>query len=361
MKHLRWTLLVLLQLVWFGGALTGCSSIGSAMKASPTLANAMGVAEIPLEDLQEKYVNEDSKFIMVNGYNIHYRDVGEGPTVIMLHGIFSSLQTWDGWSKELRGTHRVIALDMPGFGLTGGPENLDDFNEQNIVNTVAKFIDELKLENFTLVGNSLGGFVAANIAAQYPGRVDKLILLDPFGYPQKTPWILDVGTSAPVSFIGQYIQPPLAVTLNLRWVYGDARRLRDEDVFRYVHMNQRTGAKPIYVKTLKIIKERSVNTDPLPFNRISAPTLLMWGEKDAWVPMDVSGQWLNDIPNSRLVKYSGVGHIPMEEIPEKTVQDAIRFLQEGLTPFASKPKIQPSGPDMSQIISSEMLQRPLAA
>lgn len=336
MKHFKWLVLVLIQLGLLGG-LQGCSSIGAAMKGSPTLANAMGVVSIPMEDLEERYVNEESKFIQVNGYNIHYRDVGEGRPIILLHGIFSALQTWDGWTQELRKTHRVIVLDMPGYGLTGAPENPDDFSEQNIINTFAKFVDELKLERVSLAGNSLGGFVAAQYAAQNPGRVDKLILLDPFGYPQDTPWILGLGTFAPVAFLGNYIQPPLLVTLNLRWVYGDPRRLRDEDQFRYVHMNQRPGAKPIYVKTLKIIEARSKNTDPLPFHRIAAPTLLMWGEEDWWVPPGIARKWLADIPNAKLVTYPGVGHIPMEEIPADTLRDALRFLQEGLKPFASTP------------------------
>jgi len=317
-------------------ALSGCSPIGASMKASPTLSHWGGLVSMEMDDLKDRYTNEHSKFINVNGYNIHYQDRGQGDTVILMHGIFSALQTWDDWTEELSKTHRVIALDMPGFGLTGGPEELDDFNEEHALDAFEGFVNKLDLDTVSLAGNSLGGYIAARYAARHPGRVDKLILLDPFGYPQDTPWILSVGTFAPVAFVGQYIQPAWAVTLNLAWVYGDSDRIDDEDYFRYVHMNMRPGAKPLYIKTLKMIEARAENFDPPPFKRITAETLLMWGEDDAWVPLALSDKWMADIPQAKLVVYPTVGHIPMEELPEETVKDAALFLRRGLGALAQR-------------------------
>ncbi|WP_303290679.1 alpha/beta hydrolase [Marinobacter sp. SS5-14b] len=317
-------------------ALSGCSPIGASMKASPTLSHWGGLVSMEMDDLKDRYTNEHSKFVKVNGYNIHYQDRGQGDTVILMHGIFSALQTWDDWTEELSKTHRVIALDMPGFGLTGGPEELDDFNEEHALDAFEGFVNKLDLNTVSLAGNSLGGYIAARYAARHPGRVDKLILLDPFGYPQDTPWILSVGTFAPVAFVGQYIQPAWAVTLNLAWVYGDSDRIDDEDYFRYVHMNMRPGAKPLYIKTLKMIEARAENFDPPPFKRITAETLLMWGEDDAWVPLALSEKWMADIPQAKLVVYPTVGHIPMEELPEETVKDAALFLRRGLGALAQR-------------------------
>lgn len=330
---MRLTVRFLFLILLLACGLSGCSSIGSAMKASPSLANATGFADIPMPYLEERYENDQSRFMDVNGYHIHYRDQGQGDTIILLHGIFSALQTWDSWVDELSRTHRVITLDMPGYGMTGAPENPDDFDEANIVNTFAKFVERLDLDTFTLAGNSLGGFVAASYAAQYANRVDRLILLDPFGYPQDTPWLLDLGTSFPIQFLGQYVQPPVIITMTLRWAYGDPRRMKEKDVRRYVQMSQRPGARPIYMKTLEMVEERAENDAPLPFYRITAPTLLMWGEDDDWVPLELAQRWLDDLPNARLVTYPGVGHIPMEEVPEDTLKDAERFLSQGLDPF----------------------------
>ena len=89
------------------------------MRANPTLGNAIGVTDIPLEELEKLYTDEYSHFMEVNGLRVHYRDVGSGPVIVLVHGIMSSLQTWDGWSRQLEKSYRVISLDVPGYGLTG--------------------------------------------------------------------------------------------------------------------------------------------------------------------------------------------------------------------------------------------------
>jgi pimeloyl-ACP methyl ester carboxylesterase len=324
MKYCLLRLLALLLLV----TVSGCSAIGASMKAAPTLSHWGGLISMDMDNLKSQYTNEYSKFVKVNGYNIHYQDRGRGNTIILMHGIFSSLQTWDGWAEELSKTHRVIALDMPGFGLTGGPPELDDFDEEHALDAFGGFVNKLDLDTVSLAGNSLGGYIAARYAARNPGRVEKLILLDPFGYPQDTPWILSVGTFPPVAFIGNYIQPAWAVALNVAWVYGDSDRVDEEDYIRYVQMNLRPGAKPLYVKTLKMIEARAENFDPPPFGRITADTLLMWGGEDDWVPLKLADKWMADIPKTKLIVYPTAGHIPMEELPEETVKDAALFLQK---------------------------------
>lgn len=329
-------LLALLALVFLIVAVSGCSAIGASMKATPTLSNWAGFTSMPLDDLKARYTNEYSRFVRVNGYTIHYQDRGSGDPIILMHGIFSALQTWDGWAGELAKTHRVIALDMPGYGLTGGPQNPDDFNEESALDAFEAFVNKLDLDSVSLAGNSLGGYIAARYAGRNPGRVSRLILLDPFGYPQDTPWILGLATFPPVAFIGNYIQPAWAVTLNLNWVYGDADRIQQKDYVRYVQMNQRPGAKPLYIRTLKMIEARAENFDPPPFKRITAETLLMWGGEDDWVPVSLAGKWMADIPQAQLIIYPSAGHIPMEELPEATVRDAERFFDRGLEAVGSR-------------------------
>lgn len=313
-------------LLFLAFGISGCSSMGAAMKASPSFANSIGFAEIPYDDLTERYTNENSKWVEVNGLNIHYQEVGEGPTIVLVHGIMSSLQTWDDWALELSKSYRVISLDVPGFGLTGAPESLDDFNEEYLLNTFAKFIDMIDLENFSLAGNSLGGYIAAQYASNYSERVDNLILLDPVAYPQELPWVISFATAPVISSIGGVFQPPVLITMNVKQVYGDHQRIERRHMDRYVHMSQRSGAKASYIRIMEILEERSSQEIPLPFAQIKAPTLLMWGEDDPWVPVELAQRWKEDIRDSQLVVYPGVGHMPMEEIPDKTVMDAIAFL-----------------------------------
>ncbi|WP_232011598.1 alpha/beta fold hydrolase [Moritella yayanosii] len=95
---------------------------------------------------------------------------------------------------------------------------------------------------------------------------------------------------------------------------------------RYIHLSLRPGAKQAYAYTIAMLAEKNDRHAPLNFSSITAPTLLMWGEKDIWVPATLSEQWLANISGSTLITYPDAGHVPMEEIPEKTLQDALTFI-----------------------------------
>src|SRR5690606_24841726 len=150
----------------------------------------------------------------------------------------------------------------------------------------------------------------------------------------------DVATLPGISTLGRFVAPPLLVTLNVRDVYGDPTRLSQENLARYIHMSQRPGAKSAYMDTMVELKRRSGLEVPLPFYRIKAPTLLMWGELDRWVPVQLTERWKADIPHLQLITDPGVGHMPMEEIPYESVQDAQAFLAD----LASTPSSRSNAP-----------------
>ncbi|WP_416394842.1 alpha/beta fold hydrolase [Allohahella sp. A8] len=303
----------------------GCES----MKASQTFSNAIGFGGIPPVDLEEQYINEDSEFLEIRGMRIHYRDVGEGPVIILVHGIFSSLHTWDGWVEELRKSNRVITLDLPGFGLTGGPEDIEQFDVEFVYAVFKNFIQYMDAEHFTLAGNSFGGYLSARYAIDHPDKVDRLILIDPSGYSHgDRPLVFKMASTPVVSSIMKVFQPPFMITRNVKRNYGDPEKLTKENLYRYVHMAQRQGAKPLYVKTLQMLGEDKAKTTDMSFSGVKAPTLLMWGEADAWTPLKLSERWMADLRNVKLITYPDVGHMPMEEIPFQTVSDAITFLAD---------------------------------
>ena len=121
-------------------------------------------ADISIEDLKNEYANEQSQFIEVNEMNVHYRDEGKGFPIVLIHGTAASLHTWNDWTKELKKTNRVIRMDLPAFGITGPNKNAD-YSLQAYTDFLNSFIDKLKLEKFHLAGNSLGGNIAWNYAA----------------------------------------------------------------------------------------------------------------------------------------------------------------------------------------------------
>jgi len=310
-------------------SLTGCSSMQDAVAASPTVSSVWGIGEMPIEDLNALYSNEESQWMDINGLRIHYRDEGnpQGQPIVLIHGILSSLHTWDEWNKGLSADYRIISLDVPGFGLTGNPKDPDDYSEALLHSSFEQFITQLQLDDFILAGNSLGGYISAQYAANNPGKVKKLILIDPAGAPQDLPFILSFASMPGINSLAANVFPPFIIAMGVKDVYGDPERITKANMDRYIHLSLRPGAKQAYASTIAMLDEKNSKQEPLNFATITAPTLLMWGEKDIWVPATLSEQWLANISGSTLLTYPDAGHVPMEEIPQQTLQDALAFIE----------------------------------
>lgn len=168
--------------------------MSATLTMQPPLAEGLaryGFGALPLEALVARYAAPEtgSRFIEVDGFDIHYRDEGsrDKPVLVLIHGVMASLHTWDGWVAELAEHFRIIRLDVPGFGLTGGGRDRD-YNGERLVKVFGMFLDRLGLKNVSIAGNSLGGYIAWNYALTQPHRVERLILIDPAGYyMQKVP------------------------------------------------------------------------------------------------------------------------------------------------------------------------------
>ncbi|QCF26192.1 alpha/beta fold hydrolase [Hydrocarboniclastica marina] len=312
---------------------TGCAGIGTAMKASPTLSHSFGIVNIPVADLERQYTNEESEFIKINRYRIHYRDEGQGDPIVLLHDAYSSLHAWDYWASELSSRHRVIRLDLPGFGLTGAPKDPLAFDRASVAKTFADFVDRLELENFHLVGHSLGGEIAAEYAALNSGRVNKLILVAPTGLPRDVTWMTKILTGEYVAKLTNYIHAPIILADEINDAYGDSDRLSKEDGNRYMHMSMRPGSQRMYTKARQFIREQAEGDIPRGLDRVQSPTLLMWGKADSVTPPEHAELWSSNIENSAVVLYPEAGHMPMEEFPQETFADVQRFLSSGLSAF----------------------------
>ena len=143
-----------------------------------------------IEELSPKYAAAPSQFMTLSGRKIHYRDEGEGPTIVLIHGTGASLHTWEDWTKNLIKDYRVIRLDLPAYGLTG-QDPQKRYSSKDYVDLLDAFLTKLQVDNFHLAGNSLGGLVSWLYASYYPEKVEKLVLLDPSGFPfKRTPMVI---------------------------------------------------------------------------------------------------------------------------------------------------------------------------
>src|SRR5438874_4749740 len=129
---------------------------------------------------KDEAIPTTGKFVTVFGARIHYVDVGAGPTVILLHGLADDVGVWGSVMPALAAKHRVIALDQVGFGQSDKP--LLNYRVSTFVDFLDGFMKELKIERASLVGNSLGGWIATAFALAHPERVDRLVLCDAAGY-----------------------------------------------------------------------------------------------------------------------------------------------------------------------------------
>ena len=156
----------------------------------------LSVPEIPRATLEAKYGTPPSQFLTLpDGARVHYRDRGPrtAPVLVLVHGSNASLFTWEPWTRRLDDSFRVVAIDMPGHGLTGAvPSN--DYSQQGMVEFTKAVADKIGLTKFAIAGNSMGGGVAARFAEEYPDRVTALILVDAGGMPSKQ------GDHVPIGF-----------------------------------------------------------------------------------------------------------------------------------------------------------------
>jgi pimeloyl-ACP methyl ester carboxylesterase len=268
-------------------------------------------------------------------YHVHFCDQGEGPVLLLLHGFTASLHTWNGWVDALKDKYRIIRLDILGFGLTG-PSKTKTYSRDDWVKFIDNFVKSINVDKFSIAGNSLGGYIAWNYALDYPQKVDKLILIDPIGYPQDAPFLLDLACFPVVGEMGKLMMPRLIVKMCLKDVYGDKTLVTEELVDLYFALASRPGAREAYIDIFRMMKAASTRPDIGDrIKYISRPTMIMWGESDRWVPIKLLDRWTQDVPHAVVRRYPGMGHIPMEENPSITAVDADRFLSNQF--FASKP------------------------
>ena len=285
---------------------------------------------IPLLELKERYQLIDSDFIHINGLEVHYRDNPcrknpEAPVLLCLHGIFSSLHTWQKWVDQLNDHFRIITIDLPNFGLTG-PFPDKKIDDDSYPDFLCALLDILKIDKCHLAGNSLGGFFSYSFAAKYPERVEKMILLDSAGFLFIPPLAL-ISWGAP--FGGWFVEnsnPPKSLVFHLiRQAYAKAERVSQEELSRYYALMLRPGNRQGGSKILQYVRNR-FGFDTRCLKSIQLPVLVMWGEQDKWIPIRHTKNFQKALTNCQVITYKDCGHMPMEEKAELSATDAADFL-----------------------------------
>jgi pimeloyl-ACP methyl ester carboxylesterase len=278
----------------------------------------------PRAQLEREYMTPPSTYIRVAGLRLHVRDSGPktAPALIFLHGFGSSLQTWEPWANILAPHYRLIRFDLPGFGLTGA-DPTGDYGDARALTVLRALMDRLGIARATVIGNSLGGRIAWQFAAADPARVDRLVLISPDGFASpgfeygRKP---DVG---PMVEAMRYVLPKAFLRANLVAAYGNPAALNDALLQRYYDMMLAPGARGAMIERLR----QTIITPPeAVLRRIRAPTLILWGTKDALIPVTNAADYHRNIAGSTLGELPGLGHVPQEEAPAVSIRPLEAFL-----------------------------------
>jgi pimeloyl-ACP methyl ester carboxylesterase len=268
-----------------------------------------------------------SRFVEIDGVRLHYRDEGAGAPLLLLHGLTASLFSWDRCAEILSGKLRVLRLDLPGHGLTG-PHPAGRYGWADMASLTTRFLDELGVERASVAGSSLGGAVAWQLAARFPERVDRLVLLAPIGYPMpgKLPWPLRLLAHPVLGPALSRFTPRREFMKRLAATYGDPALIDARDADRQFRLFRRAGNRA----ALGAFLRGGPIPDPRPLlAKITAPTLLLWGSRDTVAPPAVAERFARDIPGAEVRVIEGAGHAPMTELPEETAAAILAFLDEG--------------------------------
>lgn len=291
---------------------------------------ALSAPDIPRATLEAKYATPPSKFVLLSdGARVHYRIRGaqDAPVLVLLHGSNASLFTWEPWSKALSDHFRVVSVDLPGHGLTGAVPN-HDYSTRGMAHFVAEFADRIGLKRFALAGNSMGGAVAARFAETYPNRVSALILVDAGGMPGK------MGDRIPLAF--QLLRQPWLQSV---MAHANPKPLAREGLDKAIVRKAVLTEQMIDLYTDMALLEGTRDATFERFNQIEddnfiknhvralkMPVLILWGQEDHLIPVANAHTWNAAIPGSRLIVYPATGHIPMEEVADKSAADVRIFL-----------------------------------
>ena len=220
-------------------------------------------------------------------------------------------------------------MDLPAFGLTG-PNKSGDYSIKQYTQFLEEFVVKMKLDSMFLAGNSLGGNIAWNYASKNPEKVQKLILVDASGLPtnKPQPWIFKMAKTPVLSKLFLYITPRNIIEDNLKQVYEDDTKISDALITRFHDMALREGNRKAFVDRAKIDFKISEASKEEQLQNIQTPTLLIWGAKDTWIPLDNGKRMDALLPNSKLVVLQNSGHVPMEENPKESFKVLNDFLHQ---------------------------------
>ncbi|MDG2244048.1 MAG: alpha/beta hydrolase [Rhodospirillaceae bacterium] len=297
------------------------SAIGTGIWA---ILLTSGVYDISIEDLRAKYETPASKYVELDGIDIHYIDEGEGPVVVLSNASYHTTRAWDGMVQNMTDRFRIIRFDFPGNGLSG-LDTQGRYSPELYGDVITLLTDSLGINKFHLVGTSSGGTVAFRYAAANPEKIDRFVLINSAGMPRTA--VTNPNRERGSAF-GRW------VSKNHQskdwWRASLSQTITKRPPFDWhVEMNYDMNRRDDRHKTGALFRRNYITGDPSAVLRdITAPTAIFWGIKNPTVmhlEANVIQLWMTGAPTI-IKKYEELGHYPYIEEPELVASDISAFL-----------------------------------
>jgi pimeloyl-ACP methyl ester carboxylesterase len=236
--------------------------------------------------------------------------------LILLHGLGGYAERWSNVLPFLSKKFHLFVLDMIGYGQSDKPTA--DYTPEFFAKYVFDFMEHLGIKKTSMIGTSLGGQVVIECASTQSPTIDKITLISPAGIMRKSTPVLDAYTMAA-------LYPTKEAIMNAyKMMVGPDKQVSEISVERFLHNMSRPNAKMVFLSTLLGLKNAPDIYDKL--EKISVPTLLIWGKEDKLIPFEYSKEFLSSIKNCELIPMEGCGHSPYVEDPEKLSELVLEFL-----------------------------------
>jgi pimeloyl-ACP methyl ester carboxylesterase len=268
------------------------------------------------------------KQVSVKGTTISYIEQGKGNPIVLVHGIPTSSFLWRDMIEELSAHGRVIALDLPGFGFSDPPHD-GDYGISNYARLLERFLEVLHIEQATLICHDLGGPISLTYALRNPNKYNRLIILDTFLHRDLPPWPLSMRMAKirPIGEIVMWLMGESIFRAGLEGGVIDKSRISEGIVERYYmpdgHPDKLNRAM---LGTLRIDCMEDLEFIEKNLKTIQKPTLILWGEEDAYLPISLGNRIHSDITGSQMERIPNCGHFIQEDQPELAAKLIVAFL-----------------------------------
>lgn len=308
-------------------------AVGGGLAAAVAVKMLTRAKTIDWDSVADRVTHsEHSHFVSIEGIRIHFQEFGNqaDPPIILIHGYTASLYVWKTVAPMLaEAGHRVLAIDLPGFGYSEKPSWFD-YSIPSQAHIVERFMDRLGIGRAVIIGSSYGGAIAATLALDYAERVEKLVLVNTvINDDVKNHPVLKI---ASVPGLGEVVTPFLIgsrsflrMRMNRTLAPANHSMIDDERIANVQRPINTVDGHRAVLATSRNWHAKRIEEDA---HLIAQPTLIIWGEEDRVIPIESGYKLYDSVLHSRLVVLKNCGHVPQEEKSDLFVELVNEFCSD---------------------------------